>query len=92
MSASRGTPGATPGPGSPGLGIAGFVLAIAGLFVPFVGPVGLVLSIVGYRQAKREGLRTGLSLAGVVVGCVGAIATGWLVLFFTLGLLGYGPS
>lgn len=80
------------GPGSPRLGIAGFVLAIFGLLVPFVGPVGFVLSIVGYRRAKRAGCRTGLSLAGVVLGAAGTILTGWLVVFFTLGLLGYGPT
>jgi hypothetical protein len=74
------------------VGIAGFVLAIAGLCVPFVGIVGLVLSVVGYRQAKREGLRRGLSLAGVVVGAVATVATGVLVVLFTLGLLGYGPT
>ena len=51
-----------------------------------------MLSIVGYRQAKREGLRKGLSLADVVVGAVGAILTGALVLLFTLGLLGHGPT
>ena len=50
---------ASPGPGTPGVGVAGFVLAIAGLCVPFVGIVGLVLSVVGNRQAKREGLRRG---------------------------------
>jgi hypothetical protein len=69
-----------------------FVLAIAGLVVPLVGVVGLVLSILGYRRAKREGLRRGLSLAGVVVGAAGTILTGWLVLSFTLGLPGFGPS
>ena len=50
--------------------MAGFVLVIVGLFVPFVAPVGLILSIVGYRQAKREGLSTVLSLAGLIVGAI----------------------
>ena len=59
-----------PSPGTPGAGVAGFVLVIVGLFVPFVAPVGLILSIVGYRQAKREGLSTVLSLAGLIVGAI----------------------
>ena len=83
----RATSSPAPTPGSPGVGIAGFVLVIVGLFVPFVRLVGLVLSIVGYRQAKREGLRTGLSLAGVVVGIV-AIVTGLIILLVFLGVLG----
>ncbi len=57
-------------PGSPGIGVAGFVLVIVGLFVPLVGLVGLILSIVGYAQAKREGLSTGLSLAGIIIGAI----------------------
>lgn len=62
-------------PGSPGVGVAGFILVIVGLFVPLVGLVGLVLSIVGYRQAKREGLSTGLSLAGMIIGAIATFLT-----------------
>lgn len=71
-------------PGSPGIGVAGFILVIVGLIVPFVGLVGLILSIVGYRQAKREGLSTGLSLAGTIIGAIATIL-GILILLFVLG-------
>ena len=57
-------------PGSPGIGVAGFILVIIGLIVPFVGLIGFIMSIVGYRQAKREGLSTVLSLAGLIVGAI----------------------
>ena len=60
-------------PGSPGIGVAGFILVIIGLIVPFVGLIGFIMSIVGYRQAKREGLSTGLSLAGIIIGAIATI-------------------
>jgi hypothetical protein len=66
-------------PGSPGVGVAGFVLVLVGLVVPFVGLIGFILSIVGYRQARREGLSTGLSLAGMIIGAI-ATAIGILIL------------
>ena len=71
-------------PGSPGIGVAGFVLVIVGLFVPLVGLVGLILSIVGYAQAKREGLSTGLSLAGIIIGAI-ATAVGLIILLVLVG-------
>lgn len=46
----------------PQQGVAGFILAIFGLVVPFVGMAGLVMSIVGYRQANREGFVGGSRL------------------------------
>ncbi|MBN2204873.1 MAG: hypothetical protein JW767_07615 [Thermoleophilia bacterium] len=55
---------------SPGIATAGFVLVLVGLFVPLVGLVGFILSILGYRQAKREGLPTGLGLAGIIIGAI----------------------
>jgi hypothetical protein len=85
------TPGATTvvvqqqaAPGSPGIGVAGFVLVIVGLFVPLVGLVGLILSIFGYTQAKREGLSTGLSLAGIIIGAI-ATVIGLLILLVFIG-------
>ncbi len=74
-------------PGSPGIGVAGFVLVIVGLFVPFVGLLGLILSIVGYRQAKREGLSTGLSIAGTIIGVVATII-GMLILLLLFAAIG----
>ncbi len=71
-------------PGSPGIGVAGFVLVIVGLFVPLVGLVGLILSIFGYTQAKREGLSTGLSLAGIIIGAI-ATVIGLIILLVFIG-------
>lgn len=51
--------------GAPGIGIAGFVLSLCG-----VSLLGLILSWVGYSQAKREGRPTGLCVAGIVLGGV----------------------
>ena len=54
----------------PGVGIAGFVLSLLGASL-----LGLILSWVGYAQAKREGRPTGLCVAGIVIGAVGLVAT-----------------
>ena len=59
--------------GPPGVGIAGFVMVLVGLFVPLVGLVGFILSWVGYAQAKREGRPQGLALAGTIIGAVATI-------------------
>jgi hypothetical protein len=67
--------------GPPGVGIAGFVCVLVGLFVPFVGIVGLILSIVGYTQAKRENLPYGLALAGMIIGIIVTVLS-IVVLFF----------
>jgi multisubunit Na+/H+ antiporter MnhG subunit len=50
--------------------VAGLVCSLVGFFVPFLGIIGLVLSIVGYRWAKRRDLAQGLSIAGIVIGIV----------------------
>ena len=65
---------APPAPlGAPGIGVAGFVCVIVGLFVPIVGIVGLILSIIGYSQAKRENRPQGLALAGMIIGIVATV-------------------
>ena len=56
--------------GAPGIGVAGFVLSLLGISLP-----GLVLSWVGYAKAKREGLPSGLCLAGIIIGAVGLVIT-----------------
>ena len=71
--------------GPPGVGIAGFVCALFGVIVPFAGIVGLILSIVGYRQARRESRPYGLALAGLIIGIIEAILT-----IFILTLLVFG--
>jgi multisubunit Na+/H+ antiporter MnhB subunit len=58
-----------PAAGTPGIGIAGFVLSILGFSI-----IGLVLSWVGYAQAKREGRPSGLCLAGIIIGAVWLLA------------------
>lgn len=59
--------------GAPGIGVAGFVCVLVGLFVPFVGIIGLILSIVGYNKAKRENRPHGLALAGMIIGIVATV-------------------
>jgi hypothetical protein len=78
-------------PGSPGVGVAGFILVIVGLIVPFVGLVGFIMSIFGYRQAKREGLSTGLSLAGIIIGAIATIL-GILILLLIVSIRGPSTS
>ena len=56
--------GPPPAPPSLGLAITGFVLAIV------VAPVGLIVSIVALRQARRTGAGVGLPIAGIVVGAI----------------------
>jgi hypothetical protein len=77
----------------PGVAIAGFVCVIVGLVVPLVGLVGLVLSIVGYRRARREGLPTGLALAGVIVGGIATVlGIVVLMLVLSIGLFASGTT
>ena len=47
-----------------GMSIAGFILSFFG------GILGLVFSILGYNQAKREGTSTGLGLAGIIISVI----------------------
>lgn len=71
------------GASNPAIGIAGFVCALVGLVVPVLGLLGLTLSIVGYRQAKRLGMKKRLSIAGIVVG---ALSTMLYLLVFVVVL------
>ena len=78
-------------PSSPGEGVAGFVLVLIGLFVPLLGLIGLILSWVGYARARREGLATGLSLAGVIIGMV-ATVLGVIVFLLLVGVIAVSGS
>ena len=75
--------------------IAGFVLAICGLVLSFLGGwfsiialpasiVGLVLSVVGGKKAKANGEKNGLAVAGLVVGIVAVLFSA--IFFFTCGI------
>ena len=64
---------------APSIGVAGFVLAIVGLFLPLVAIAGLVLATLGAAKAKAEGLPSRLCWAGVVIGSLACM--GWFALF-----------
>ena len=49
-----------------GFSTAGFVLS----FFWFLAILGLIFSILGYRQAKRENTSKGLAIAGIVISAV----------------------
>ena len=72
--------------GNPGIGIAGFVLSLLG-----VSLIGLILSWIGYREAKREGRPSGLSLAGIIIGAVG-LAIGAIVVIAYIALIAAAVS
>lgn len=60
---------------SNGLSIAGFIVSIGSLFVGLMGIVGLIgiaLSAVGRSQAVRNGQKSGLATAGIILGIIGA--------------------
>ena len=55
-----------------GMCMAGFIISIIGLFIPFLVPVvGLILSIIGFKQTK-EGKRSGygFGLAGIIISSI----------------------
>ncbi|MBY0307701.1 MAG: DUF4190 domain-containing protein, partial [Phycisphaerales bacterium] len=67
---------------SNGLGVAGFIVSLAGWFVGGVlCPVGLVLSLFALGKRPR-----GFAVAGVVVGLLGTI--GWVLVFVFVGVFG----
>ncbi len=47
------------------LGIVGLVLAIV-----TGGPIGLILSIIGFVQSKKAGFKNGPALAGIIIGSI----------------------
>lgn len=52
--------------------IAGFIISCMGLFVfAMAGPLGVVISSMGFRRARDNGLRgRGIAIAGMIVGVV----------------------
>ena len=69
-------------PSSPGMGVAGFVTGLVGLGLSWVipllgiilGVLGIVLGGVGISQGRRTGGKTGLAVAGVVLGALAVVA------------------
>jgi len=75
-----------PPPGDPGrtLGIVGLILAF------FCSLIGLIISIIAYRQSQQAGYKNNIALAGIIVGAV-SLAFG-LILQFTGALAGLWGS
>jgi hypothetical protein len=66
--------------GNPGIAVAGFVVGLIGLLISWlfvvgliVCVIGLILSIMGRRQAVERGAPTGLATAGLVCSIVGLV-------------------
>ena len=55
-----------PPPSSNGLGLAGFIVSLLGVFCVCLSPIGLVLSLVGLSRRPR-----GFAIAGTVLGAIG---------------------
>lgn len=73
-------PSGTERPGTPGIGIAGFVVGLIGLLISWVFIaglvvciIGIVLSILGRRQAAERNAPSGLPTAGLICGIIGAV-------------------
>ncbi|MDQ0613690.1 hypothetical protein QF046_001331 [Microbacterium sp. W4I4] len=61
---------AAPAPSAPGTG-----LGIAGLVLAFLAaPIGLILSIVAFVKLRKNGGKTGVALAGIIIGALFVIA------------------
>ena len=79
---------AGPGPTSASQGAlaeAGFICSLFGLGVPFLGLLGLILSVAARRQAQRLGMATGLPTAGIVIGVISTVVGLLLVLVALVG-------
>jgi hypothetical protein len=48
--------------------LVGLVASLAGLIAPFMGLLGLILSLVAYQQARRHGAAKGFAIAGIAIG------------------------
>ncbi len=71
-----------PAPADPGrtLGIVGLILAF------FCSLIGLIISIIAYRQSQQAGYKNNIALAGIIVGAVSLVFG--LILQFTGALAG----
>ena len=75
-----GSPSTSSRLGTPGIGIAGFVLSLLGISL-----IGVILSWIGYAQAKREGRPRGLCLAGIIIGFALPVVLGLVAIPMFLG-------
>ncbi|MGO8685245.1 MAG: hypothetical protein ACLQUT_11810 [Thermoleophilia bacterium] len=50
------------------------------MIAPFMGLLGLILSLVAYRRAKRYGTARGFAIAGIVVGILSLLIYGLAIL------------
>ncbi len=69
------------------LAIAGFVVAMASLFLNFYGIVGLVatvLSAVGLSKVKETGTGKGFAIAGLIVGIISILWGVFVILFLSV--------
>ena len=75
-------PVAAPKP-SNGLGIAGFICSLVGLFLcgGIICPVGLILSAMGLRKEPK-----GLAIAGLIIGLIGTLLL--VTILFIWGVFG----
>lgn len=63
--------------GHHGLGIAGFVLSLLGM-----QPLALIFSIIGLAVGKRNGYKTGLAVAGLVISIISMVIG--IILYFSI--------
>jgi high-affinity K+ transport system ATPase subunit B len=70
----------TPPATDPGriLGIVGLILAI----IPCTWFIGVILSVIGFIQSRKVGIKNNVALAGIIVGAV------WLVIDIILNVTG----
>lgn len=59
---------------APRLGVAGFVLSLAGILLPILWPVGLALSWRALVRLRRDNQPHGLALAGLIISSIGILA------------------
>jgi hypothetical protein len=59
---------------APRLGVAGFVLSLAGILLPILWPVGLALSGLALVLLRRDDQPRGLARAGLIISSIGILA------------------